>query len=261
MNSLRKLIRLAGKLDFTLRGLDYGRSTNSVDWQHSSQPSLTPTSVNAIGNPLHEFFENHRTGRGIWKFRHYFDIYHRHFARFVGKEVHVLEIGVFSGGSLEMWSHYFGPHCHIFGVDIEPACECYKSEKVDIHIGDQADRGFWREFKSRVPRVDILIDDGGHHPNQQIVTLEEMLPYVSPGGVYLCEDAHDVHNGFASYIHGLTKNLNEMTGDRPSVLQQWVQSIHLYPYVTVIEKSLTALERFDAPRHGTEWQPWGPKNA
>ncbi len=260
MSTLRKYFRLMGKLPFTLRGLDYASSTPLSNWQNGIAPALGISAETARDNPLEVFFDNHKAGHGIWKFRHYFDIYHRHFSRFVGKEVHVLEIGVYSGGSLEMWSHYFGPQCHIYGVDIEPACKCYESEKVSISIGDQADRDFWRDFKSRVPRIDILIDDGGHHPDQQIATLEEMLPHLSPGGVYLCEDAHDVHNGFSAYVHGLAKNLNDMTGDHPSVLQKWVPSIHLYPYVTVIEKSLTPLERFEAPKHGTEWQPWGPKN-
>jgi hypothetical protein len=47
---------------------------------------------------------------------------------------------------------------------------------TSIHIGDQGDREFWRAFRERVPPVDVLIDDGGHQPEQQIVTLEEMLP-------------------------------------------------------------------------------------
>src|SRR5580698_2089804 len=64
-------------------------------------------------NPLMEFFDHHSTGRGLWKWRHYFDIYHRHLQKFFGKEVHVAEVGIYSGGSLEMWKQYFGPRCHV----------------------------------------------------------------------------------------------------------------------------------------------------
>ena len=64
-------------------------------------------------NPLESYFDAHTTGPGIWKWRHYFDIYHRHFSKFVGKEVHILEIGIFSGGSLGMWKEYFGPQCRV----------------------------------------------------------------------------------------------------------------------------------------------------
>jgi hypothetical protein len=49
------------------------------------------------------------TGRLIHKWVHYFDIYHRHFERFRGRPVVVLEFGVSEGGSLEMLRDYFGP--------------------------------------------------------------------------------------------------------------------------------------------------------
>ena len=59
-------------------------------------------------NDLQDFFDNHTDGNGIWKWHHYFEVYDRHFHKFRGQEVHVLEIGIFSGGSLEMWHDYFG---------------------------------------------------------------------------------------------------------------------------------------------------------
>jgi len=36
----------------------------------------------------------------------------------------MLEIGVLSGGSLEM----FGAKCYIYGVDIQEACKVYENE-------------------------------------------------------------------------------------------------------------------------------------
>ena len=50
---------------------------------------------------LEQYFHAN-TGRLIHKWQHYFDIYDRHFSKFRGKEVVVLEIGVFQGGSLQM---------------------------------------------------------------------------------------------------------------------------------------------------------------
>lgn len=49
-------------------------------------------------NPLKLYFNSHKEGRGILKWIHYFGIYHKHFEKFVGKEVNIVEIGVFSGG-------------------------------------------------------------------------------------------------------------------------------------------------------------------
>ncbi len=136
-------------------------------------------------NPLRTFFESHRDGAGIWKWTHYFDAYHRHLHKFVGHAPAVLEIGIYSGGSIEMWKSYFGPKTHIFGCDIEEACRKYASDDVTVFIGDQADRNFWSTVKEEVPPLNVVIDDGGHSPEQQMVTIEEMLPFLAPGGVFI----------------------------------------------------------------------------
>jgi hypothetical protein len=212
-------------------------------------------------NRLECYFDAHTTGPGIWKWRHYFEIYHRHFARFVGTDVHVVEIGIFSGGSLGMWRDWFGDRAHIYGIDIDPACAAYEAPGISVFIGDQGDAGFWRDFVNSVRFVDVVIDDGSHAPEDQIATLEALLPHMRPGGVYLCEDVSGRRNRFQAYVCGLARELNGLakandTYDREATpLQRLVHSVHLYPLVTVIELRGTRLERMAAPRHGTEWQP------
>jgi SAM-dependent methyltransferase len=219
-------------------------------------------------NPLKAFFEARKEGPGIWKWNHYFDIYHRHLCRFRGREVRVLEIGIYSGGSLDMWSDYFGASCQIFGVDIEPSCKKYERENVRVFIGDQSNRNFWNEFKKEIAPLDIVIDDGGHLPEQQIVTLEELLPHIKPRGVYICEDIHGTLNPFASYVSGLSQNLHacergqhnpdneRRLAFRTTPLQSALQSVHLYPFVTVIERTDRSIPELVAAKHGTQWQPF-----
>src|SRR5690242_2489204 len=108
-----------------------------------SWPASAGRSLGDDDNPLRAFFNARTEGHGIWKWDHYFDAYHRHFARFRGTEVHILEIGIYSGGSLEMWRNYFGPRCHVYGVDVEEACRRYEDAQTTVFIGDQADRAFW----------------------------------------------------------------------------------------------------------------------
>jgi 23S rRNA U2552 (ribose-2'-O)-methylase RlmE/FtsJ len=225
----------------------------------------TSPAIEATRNPLWDYFNGHKEGRGIWKFNHYFEAYERHFSRFRGRDVHVLEIGVYSGGSLEMWSNYFGPVSRIYGADIQPSCKAYESESVRVFIGDQADRSFWQRVKEEVPDLDIVIDDGGHTPEQQIVTLEELLPHLRPGGVYLCEDVTNVFNEYASYIYGLAQNLNtadciesSQSGNiyKVSPLQSAVASIHFYPFLTVIERSGATVRQITSPKRGTHWEPF-----
>lgn len=220
-------------------------------------------------NPLREYFEAHQRGRGIWKWDHYFDMYHRHLAKFIGLDVKLVEIGIYSGGSLEMWRHYFGDGCHVYGVDIESACKAYESEKVSVMIGDQESPEFWRNFKDKVGTVDILIDDGGHTPGQQTVTLNEMLAAIRPGGVYICEDIHGHRNSFINYAVGLVHALNfaehtlaedGITSPANSV-QSAIYSISFYPYALVIEKMTCPRTELIAPRHGTQWQPFYPDYA
>ena len=247
------------------RAIKRGYSRNfDFEWLIATDEPTPHTNSNA----LREFFDSRKQGQGIWKWNHYFDIYDRHFRRFRGQEVHVLEIGVYSGGSLEMWREYFGPKARIFGVDIEPDCRVYESDNIKIFIGDQADRLFWRDFRQQVPTLDIVIDDGGHLAEQQIVSVEELLPFLRAGGVYFCEDVHSAFNQFASYVHGLAHQLNDCSSwvasednERRLVcdstpFQAAVGSIHLYPFVTVIERNAAPVTELRAPKHGTEWQPF-----
>ena len=219
-------------------------------------------------NPISKYFDSHTQGPGIWKWRHYFEIYERHFHKFIGRPVNVLEIGIYSGGSLGMWKHYFGPDCRVFGVDIEPDCKAYESDSVRVFVGDQGDRDFWRTFRKESPSMDIVIDDGGHLPEQQIVTLEETLPYLRAGGVYLCEDIGPTPSKFMRYISGLLLNIHNTLGLRsepdslehdmviPSTnFQAAIHSVHVYPFVVVIERNTTNVTEFVSSKRGTEWLP------
>ena len=243
-----------------LRGFRYAQAWRPAPVKDTSPSRLGVGSAPQPGR-LRSYFDAHKEGRGIWKWNHYFEIYEQYFSRFVGREVHVLEIGIYSGGSLEMWRDYFGPGCRVYGVDIQAACKAYENEYTRIFIGDQGSREFWRTVTRDVPRVDILIDDGGHEPEQQIVTVEEMLPHIAAGGVYLCEDIHGIQHGFASYVYGLVNNLNETQGSatdgvRTTPFQSWIKSIDFYPYVAVLQMAESPTPEFIGPKHGTQWQPF-----
>jgi hypothetical protein len=205
----------------------------------------------AQDNPLAAYFFAN-TGRLIQKWHHYFDIYHRHFAPFRGKSPVVVEIGVFHGGSLQMWRDYFGPGARIVGIDIDPRCRDFEEDGIEILTGDQADRGFLAEVRRRVPHIDILIDDGGHTAPQQIASFEELYPHIQPDGIYLCEDMHTSYapgydggyrrtGTFVEYSKNLIDRLYAWYSFEPErfavdELTRSTYALHFYDSVLVIEK-------------------------
>ncbi len=208
------------------------------------------------GNPLEQFFDAYTEGPGIWKWRHYFDIYDRHLSRFRGKPVRMVEIGVFGGGSIQMWREYFGSQVHIYGIDIDESCRALEGDGVEIFIGDQSDPAFWASFLERSPTFDIVLDDGGHMPHQQMVTLECLLPAVRPGGVFICEDVQGAFQPFHAFVDGLTHPLSGIgyaEQATASAVHDHVGSVHRYPLVTVIEKPGASAARFRSERHGTDF--------
>lgn len=202
-------------------------------------------------NDLERFFQQHQ-GRLIHKWNHYFEIYDRHFARFRGRPVNVLEFGVSQGGSLQMWRHYFGERAQLFGVDINPNCRQFEEPGVRIFIGDQEDREFLRMLGRTLPRIDILIDDGGHAMKQQINTFEELFPLIATDGTYLCEDLHTSYSRrwgggyrrrgtFIEYSKRFIDALNAWHSHQPrrltvSDFTRSAHSLHYYDSVLVIEK-------------------------
>lgn len=238
---------------------DYCRGVKCVNgWPLS--PASTSTTV-VSDNPLWQYFTRNTQGPGIWKWSHYFDAYHRHLAKFQGRSVNVVEIGIYSGGSLGMWASYFGPTCAVFGVDIEAACKVHAKDGIEVFIGDQGDPIFWANFRKAVPEIHVVIDDGGHTPEQQMTTLEQILPHLPAGGVYICEDIHGRTNRFTAFAIALVNELNGYVANSEGVVttnrfQRAIRSIHFYPYLLVIEVNEFPTESLAAPRCGTEWQPF-----
>lgn len=201
-------------------------------------------------NDLKEFFEAH-DGKLIHKWMHYFEIYDRYFSKFRGTDVHLLEIGVSQGGSLQMWKDYFGPKAHIYGVDVNPDCKSLEEDQVTIFIGDQGDREFLKELDSQIPRIDILLDDGGHTMQQQIATFEELYSSISDNGIYFCEDCHTSywkrfgggHKRRGSYIE-YTKSLIDQLNAWHSKESKFkvddftknAFGMHFYDSIVVVEK-------------------------
>lgn len=181
----------------------------------------------------------------------YFDVYERHFQKYRNKEITIMEIGVNKGGSLQLWKNYFGDKAKVIGIDINPECKKLEEENIEIYIGSQADREFLKEIKSKVPKLDILIDDGSHQVDHQRITFEEMFDHIADDGVYLCEDVHTSYsytynsdykdeNSFVEYSKNFIDYINAWHSHNENLkvnkYTKHMHSVHYYPSCIVVEK-------------------------
>lgn len=147
-----------------------------------------------------QMFYNH-DGRDATKWDHYFEIYEKELGPFRGQKVRLLEIGVQSGGSLQLWKKYLGEKVTVFGVDIDPSCKNLETQDLQVRIGSQGNPVFLQEVIAEMGGVDIVIDDGSHFGHDQITSFGAIFPLLSEGGVYLIEDVATAY--WREYAGGL----------------------------------------------------------
>ena len=147
----------------------------------------------------------------------YFNVYDQLLSKYRDKSIVFLEIGILDGGSLFMWRDFFGPQARIIGVDLNPEAKKWEEEGFEIFIGDQSSAEFWKNTLNTVGKLDIVLDDGGHTYEQQIMTTESVIPFINDGGVIIIEDCHTSYMkkfgfkklSFINYAKYLIDNINK----------------------------------------------------
>ena len=198
-----------------------------------------------------DIFEN--LTKNSCKWNNYFEIHEKHLNKFVSKSPKVLEIGIFEGGSLEMWAKYFGEGTKVVGVDIDPKFLEHKYDyDVEIVIGDQGNPEFWNNFHTTHEGFDFILDDGGHTMDQQITTLEKCWPLLNEGGIIMIEDIHTSYHahygseGPTNFVRYVGDNLIHMpmhqhwhrsqTDERICDIFRDLHSFTIYNGIVVFEK-------------------------
>lgn len=120
----------------------------------------------------------------------YFQVYSELLEPFRNRPITFVEVGVLNGGSLFMWRDFLGPSARIIGVDLNPGAKRWEADGFEIHIGSQSDPEFWASLFRAVGPVDVVLDDGGHTFEQQIVTTHSCIPHIRDGGLMIIEDTH-----------------------------------------------------------------------
>ena len=152
------------------------------------------------------------------KWSSYFQVYDSVLEKYRGTPVTFVEIGVLNGGSLFMWRDYLGDSARIIGIDLNPTAKKWESHGFEIFLGNQSDPAFWNDFFAVVGPVDVLVDDGGHTNEQQVVTAACSLPWVNDGGMLIVEDTHTSYltefgnpssYSFMNYAKALIDDINK----------------------------------------------------
>lgn len=130
------------------------------------------------------------------KWWHYFSFYDEKLGKLAEKSrngmldtpVRILELGVWKGGSIDLWRKFFGPSAIIYGIDVNKPEGIIHSGKVKI--GSQDDSEFLKSVVAEMGGLDVVIDDGSHVNRQVIKSFQILYPILSSGGLYFIEDLH-----------------------------------------------------------------------
>ena len=134
----------------------------------------------------------------------YFEVYDELFSKYRNKRITFVEIGILGGGSLFMWRNFFGPKARIIGIDLNPSAKKWTKYGFEVFIGDQSDTNFWKTFKKKVGKIDIILDDGGHRYVDQITSIECILSNINHDGLIVVEDTHTSYmDGFGDKKYSL----------------------------------------------------------
>ena len=129
-----------------------------------------------------------------WKFgtdkasyHSYTVMYEPFIAQWRDEPIRLLEIGVLNGSSLLMWDSYFShPRARFVGAGIgDPVMQ--SQGRARAIKADQSREDDLRKLKEIGPWT-VVVDDGSHVPQHQLLTFQRLFPTVVPGGLYIIED-------------------------------------------------------------------------
>jgi hypothetical protein len=115
--------------------------------------------------------------------------YREAFAPLFDQEIALLELGIRSGGSLELWHDLF-PRGRIAGLDVKPA-QALDNERVTTYQGRQQDTALLDRIAEEIAPggFDIVIDDASHVAQYARTTFWHVFQrHLKSGGIYVIED-------------------------------------------------------------------------
>lgn len=143
-------------------------------------------------------------------FDHYFcTFYEKNLNKNISK---LWEIGILNGASLQMWSEYY-PNAEITGFDIEDKHSLKLNNNVSVKLLDQGNKEQLKKLANENKNIDIIVDDGSHIIDHQIMTFEILFNSLKSGGQYIIEDLHTSTNLWNNYNYKNNKGTLQYLND------------------------------------------------
>lgn len=159
-------------------------------------------------------------GRGMKDEVHGYSLqYDKLFRPYKDMHINFLEVGIADwrcpGASLKMWYEYF-TNAQIYGYDnfwsetnynkakVEELATKYNNNRTHVFVGDQSDRDDISKFCRSIEDddlLDIIVEDGSHFHEHQMISLGAFFPHLISEGIYIVEDIQipGVSNGRHGY--------------------------------------------------------------
>ena len=137
----------------------------------------------------------------------------------------VLEVGIYNGGSIKLWSDYF-TNANVYGLDIMNIENVWKgiknNEKIILHTSTDAyDNDFFiNHFLNKNIKCDFMLDDGPHSLKSMKQFIKLYSQIMTDDGILIIEDVqswnwidilkNEVPENLKQYvkIYDLRKNKN-----------------------------------------------------
>ena len=121
---------------------------------------------------------------------HYLRSYEEYFDKLQDREVRLLELGVYKGGSLLLWRDYFQKGL-IVGLDLNAIKVDDPSGRIRTYFGQQQDTDMLDRIAAETAPggFDVIIDDCSHIGELTRISFWHLFDkHLKPGGLYVIED-------------------------------------------------------------------------
>jgi len=145
-------------------------------------------------NKIGRIFEKHGTDKANIN---YHIPYQKHLPKKAGN---FLEIGTWLGGGIRAFREWYNNEGDFYTLNYRfgdgeiPTIKSLINEGFICFEGEQEDTGFLNTIKDV---FDVIIDDGSHHSDSQIITFKHFFKNnLRNGGLYIIEDLHCCMNSY-----------------------------------------------------------------